>query len=83
MGLSREKVNYLSQVLTKGLADVPGVTLQAPENTVRLEIVRAIFDAPQARRCHRCGGTAHPELLYPQNCRGQPRVGRDVPEALR
>jgi hypothetical protein len=44
MSLSREKVNYLSQVLTKGLADIPGVTLQAPENTVRLEIVRAIFD---------------------------------------
>ena len=44
MSLSREKVNYLSQVLTKGLADVPGVTLRAPENTVRLEIVRAIFD---------------------------------------
>lgn len=45
MGLSREKVNYLSQILTKGLADVPGVTFHAPENTVRLEIVRAIGDA--------------------------------------
>ena len=45
MGLSREKVNYLSQILAKGLAEVPGVTFQAPENTVRLEIVRAIQDA--------------------------------------
>ena len=45
MGLSREKVNYLSQILAKGLAQVPGVTFQAPENTVRLEIVRAIHDA--------------------------------------
>jgi hypothetical protein len=45
MSLSREKVNALSQLLIKGLADVPGVTFQAPENTVRLEIVRAIQDA--------------------------------------
>lgn len=45
MGLSREKVNVLSQVLAKGLAELPGVTFQAPENTVRLEIVRAIQDA--------------------------------------
>jgi hypothetical protein len=45
MSLSREKVNYLSQLLIKGLAEVPGVTLHAPENTVRLEIVRAIVDA--------------------------------------
>ena len=44
MGLSREKVNYLSQVLTRGLADLHGVALCAPENTVRLEIVRAIVD---------------------------------------
>ena len=45
MGLSREKVNALSQILAKGLAELPGVTFQAPENTVRLEIVRAIQDA--------------------------------------
>jgi len=45
MGLSREKVNYLSQILTQGLAKLPGATLGAPENTVRLEIVRAIHDA--------------------------------------
>ncbi len=45
MGLSREKVNCLSQILAKGLAEVPGVTFRAPENTIRLEIVRAIQDA--------------------------------------
>ena len=45
MGLSREKINVLSQILAKRLAELPGVTLQAPENTVRLEIVRAIQDA--------------------------------------
>jgi hypothetical protein len=45
MSLSREKINYLSQILAKGLAELPGVTFHAPENTVRLEIVRAIQDA--------------------------------------
>ena len=45
MSLSREKVNCLSQILAKGLAALPGVTFCAPENTVRLEIVRAIQDA--------------------------------------
>ena len=45
MGLSREKINVLSQILAKGLAELPGATLHAPENTVRLEIVRAIQDA--------------------------------------
>ena len=45
MSLSREKVNALSQILAKGLAELPGVTFCAPENTVRLEIVRAIQDA--------------------------------------
>ena len=45
MSLSREKINYLSQILAKGLVELPGVTFHAPENTVRLEIVRAIQDA--------------------------------------
>ena len=45
MSLSREKINYLSQILAKGLAAAPGVTFHAPENTIRLEIVRAIQDA--------------------------------------
>jgi uncharacterized protein len=45
MSLSREKVNHLSQILAQGLAALPEVTFHAPENTVRLEIVRAIQDA--------------------------------------
>jgi hypothetical protein len=45
MSLSREKINHLSQILAKGLAELPGGTLHAPENTIRLEIVRAMQDA--------------------------------------
>ena len=45
MSLSREKINHLSQILMKGLAELPGGTLHAPENTIRLEIVRAMQDA--------------------------------------
>ncbi len=45
MALSREKLNHLSQILTQGFADLPGTTLHAAENTVRLEIVRAMQDA--------------------------------------
>jgi uncharacterized protein len=45
MSLSREKINHLSQILTKGLVELPGGTLHAPENTIRLEIVRAMQDA--------------------------------------
>ncbi|MBM3222407.1 MAG: DUF507 family protein [Candidatus Tectomicrobia bacterium] len=45
MSLSREKINHLSQVLTQGLGELPTSDLYAPENTVRLEIVRAIQDA--------------------------------------
>jgi len=45
MSLSREKVNHLSQILAQGLTALPEVTFHAPENTVRLEIVRAIQDA--------------------------------------
>ena len=45
MSLSREKINHLSQILTKGLTELPGGTLHAPENTIRLEIVRAMQDA--------------------------------------
>jgi hypothetical protein len=44
MSLSREKVNHLSQILVQGLAEFPGIALQAPVNTVRLEVVRAIND---------------------------------------
>jgi len=45
MPLSREKVNHLSQILIQGLQKFPGVTLQAPPNTVRLEIVRTFHEA--------------------------------------
>lgn len=45
MGLSRGKINHLSQLLVKGIENVPGVTLYEPDNDVRLEIVRALNDA--------------------------------------
>ena len=45
MSLSREKVNHLSQILVRELQRLPGVTLQAPTNTIRLDIVRAFNEA--------------------------------------
>jgi hypothetical protein len=45
MSLSREKINHLSQILMRELPKLPGVTLQAPTNTIRLEIVRAFNEA--------------------------------------
>jgi hypothetical protein len=45
MSLSREKINHLSQLLTRELQKFPGVTLHAPTNTIRLEIVRAFNEA--------------------------------------
>jgi len=45
MSISREKVNHLSQLLMRRLEGLAGVTLQAPANTVRLEIVRALQEA--------------------------------------
>ncbi|HEY7494286.1 MAG TPA: DUF507 family protein [Candidatus Tectomicrobia bacterium] len=45
MSLSREKINHLSQMLIQKLERLPGVTLQAPANTVRLEIVRSFNEA--------------------------------------
>jgi len=45
MSLSREKINHLSQILAQGLGALPEVTFQAPTNTIRLEIVRAINEA--------------------------------------
>jgi hypothetical protein len=41
MSLSREKINHLSQIVVQGLEALPEVTLEAPSNTVRLEIVRS------------------------------------------
>jgi hypothetical protein len=45
MSLSREKINHLSQLLLQRLEALPAVALQAPTNTVRLEIVRAVNEA--------------------------------------
>ena len=45
MSLSREKINHLSQILLRALQKFPGATLQAPTNTIRLEIVRAFNEA--------------------------------------
>lgn len=45
MSLSREKINHLSQVIVRGLEAMPGVTFEAPSNTVRLEIVRSLQEA--------------------------------------
>ncbi len=45
MSLSREKINHLSQIIVQGLEALPEVTLEAPSNTVRLEIVRSFQEA--------------------------------------
>lgn len=45
MSLSRAKINHLSQILVRELGQLPGVTFQAPTNTVRLEIVRSFNEA--------------------------------------
>ena len=45
MSLSREKINHLSHLLVQRLEKLAGVTLQAPTNTVRLEIVRSMQEA--------------------------------------
>lgn len=45
MSLSREKINHLSQILTQGLAELPQCLLHDEDNTIRLEIVRAMHDA--------------------------------------
>jgi hypothetical protein len=45
MSLSREKINHLSQLIVQDLTARQDVTLEAPTNTVRLEIVRAIQEA--------------------------------------
>ena len=45
MSLSREKINHLSQIIVEGLQALPEVTLEAPPNTVRLEIVRSLQEA--------------------------------------
>ncbi len=47
MSLSREKINYLSQILVQGLEKLPDVTLYEPPNTIRLAIVRSFNQALQ------------------------------------
>jgi hypothetical protein len=45
MGLSRSKINHLSQVIVKGLENVPGVMFYEPDNDIRLEVVRSLTQA--------------------------------------
>lgn len=44
MRLSREKINQLSHLIIKALADCEEVDLLQPDNDVRLEIVRGITE---------------------------------------
>jgi hypothetical protein len=43
--LSRSKINHLSQVIVKGLENVPGVMFYEPDNDIRLEVVRSLIQA--------------------------------------
>jgi len=45
MGLSRSKINHLSQIIVKGLENVPGVMFYEPDNDIRLEVVRSLNEA--------------------------------------
>jgi hypothetical protein len=45
MGLSRSKINHLSQVIVKGLENLPGVMFYEPDNDIRLEVVRSLTQA--------------------------------------
>ena len=45
MGLSRGKINHLSQLIVNGLDNVPGVMFYEPDNDIRLEVVKALNDA--------------------------------------
>ena len=44
MRLSREKVNYISQIIVKDLKGCPAITLLKGDNDVRLRIVKIITD---------------------------------------
>ena len=44
MRLSREKITHLSHLIVRTLGQTEGVTLEKPENTIRLEVVRVITD---------------------------------------
>ncbi len=45
MGLSRSKINHLSQLIVEGLENVPGMMFYEPDNEIRLEVVRALNKA--------------------------------------
>jgi hypothetical protein len=45
MGLSRSKINHLSQVIVKGLENLPGVMFYEPDNDIRLQVVRSLTQA--------------------------------------
>lgn len=44
MGLSRPKINHLSQLIIKALQNTGNMTFLKPENDVRLQIVRTLTD---------------------------------------
>jgi hypothetical protein len=44
MGLSRPKINHLSQLIIKALQNVGSMTFLKPENDVRLQIVKTLTD---------------------------------------
>ena len=44
MGLSRPKINHLSQLIVKALQHAGSVTFLKPENDVRLQIVKTLTD---------------------------------------
>ena len=45
MGLSRGKINHLSQLIVNGLDNVPGVMFYESDNDIRLEVVKALNEA--------------------------------------
>ncbi|ETW99643.1 MAG: hypothetical protein ETSY1_14230 [Candidatus Entotheonella factor] len=45
MGLSRGKINHLSQLIVDGLENVPGVMFYEDDNDIRLEVVKALNEA--------------------------------------
>jgi hypothetical protein len=44
MGLSRPKINHLSQLIIKALQNAGNMTFLKPENDVRLQVVKTLTD---------------------------------------
>jgi uncharacterized protein len=44
MGLSRPKINHLSQLIIKALQNAGNITFLKPENDVRLQVVKTLTD---------------------------------------